>query len=74
MINLYLDNCILNRPFDDQTFERIFLETQSFLILLKKIEEKQVILTTSFANWYEAEKINDKERFEKIREYLAMSK
>ena len=49
MINIYLDNCILNRPFDDQTFERIFLETQSFLILLKKIEEKQVMLTTSFA-------------------------
>ncbi len=74
MISIYLDNCILNRPFDDQTFERIFLETQSFLILLKKIEEKQVNLTTSFANWYEAEKINDKERLEKISDYLSMSK
>lgn len=73
MISIYLDNCILNRPFDDQTFERIYLETQSFLILLKRIEDNQVMLSVSFANRYEAEKINHKERLEQINFYLDMA-
>ena len=35
---LYLDNCALNRPFDDQTQARIWLETLSLSLILGLIE------------------------------------
>jgi len=38
-LKIYIDNCLLNRPFDDQTQERIYFETQSLLILLKWIDD-----------------------------------
>ncbi|UKO99081.1 hypothetical protein [Nostoc sp. UHCC 0870] len=31
---IYLDVCCLNRPFDDQTQERILLETEAVRIIL----------------------------------------
>jgi len=37
-MTVYIDNCLLNRPFDDQAQERIFVETQAFLAVLKRIE------------------------------------
>jgi predicted nucleic acid-binding protein len=60
----------LNRPFDDQTYERIYFETQSFLILLKHIDDAKVQIINSFAIEYEISKIPDIERELKIREYL----
>jgi len=60
----------LNRPFDDQTYERIYFETQSFLILLKHIDEAKIQIIDSFAIEYEISKIPDIEREIKIREYL----
>ena len=69
-MKVYLDNCVLNRPFDDQTQERIYFETQSFLILLKYIDEAKVQILNSFAIEYEISKISDIERELKIREYL----
>jgi predicted nucleic acid-binding protein len=73
-MRIYLDNCVLNRPFDDQTQERIYLETQSFLILLKYIEEERMELVRSVANIYESDKITDFERKEKIKTYLELAK
>jgi len=35
---LYLDNSVLNRPFDDQRQPRIWLETLSFSLVLTLIE------------------------------------
>ncbi len=35
---LYLDNCTLNRPFDDQAQERIWLETVSLSLILSLLE------------------------------------
>lgn len=35
VINIYLDACCLNRPFDDQTQDRIRMEAESVIILLK---------------------------------------
>ena len=69
-MKVYLDNCVLNRPFDNQTQERIYFETQSFLILLKYVDEAKVQILNSFAIEYEISKITDIERELKIREYL----
>jgi predicted nucleic acid-binding protein len=41
MIQLYLDVCCLNRPFDDQTQDRIHLEAEAVLLILKHIEAKE---------------------------------
>ena len=72
-MKVYLDNCVLNRPFDDQTQERIYFETQSFLILLKYIDDGKVQFINSFVIEYEISKISDVEREFKIREYLELS-
>jgi len=73
-MKIYLDNCVLNRPFDDQTQERIYLETRAFLIILKYIEEEKIELICSIANHYEIDKISDFDRKEKIISYLNLAK
>jgi len=73
-MRIYLDNCVLNRPFDDQTQERIYLETQAFLILLKKIEDKEIEMTNSDAIQYETDRLTEWERKEKIISYLNLAK
>ncbi|MDO4339224.1 MAG: PIN domain-containing protein [Eubacteriales bacterium] len=35
-MKIYLDNCCYNRPFDDQTQERIHLESEAILTILKR--------------------------------------
>src|SRR5512146_3180570 len=37
LMRLYLDVCCLNRPFDDQTQDRIHLESEAIVIILKNI-------------------------------------
>lgn len=38
MPRIYLDACCLNRPFDDQTQDRIRLEAEAVLLILAHIE------------------------------------
>ncbi len=33
MIKVYLDNCVYNRPLDDQSNERVFVESRAFCII-----------------------------------------
>ena len=35
-MTIYLDNCCYNRPFDDQTQERIHLESEAILTILQR--------------------------------------
>lgn len=44
---LYLDNSVLNRPFDDQRQPRIWLETLSFSLVLTVIEAGEASLIRS---------------------------
>jgi len=41
MIKIYLDTCCLNRPFDDQTQERVRLESEAVLAVLSRIERSE---------------------------------
>jgi predicted nucleic acid-binding protein len=41
MTKIYLDTCCLNRPFDDQTQERIRLESEAVLAILSRIEKRE---------------------------------
>ena len=38
MVQIYLDVCCLNRPFDDQTQDRIHLEAEAVLLILSHVE------------------------------------
>jgi predicted nucleic acid-binding protein len=42
-MKIYLDVCCLNRPFDDQTQDRIHLESEAIITILKNIQENNWI-------------------------------
>ena len=45
---IYLDNCCYNRPYDDQVFETIRLETEAKLFIQEKIKLGKLTLVWSF--------------------------
>jgi predicted nucleic acid-binding protein len=53
MEKVYLDTSAYNRPFDDQTQPKIFLETQAVVIILQMVEAKTVELISSSVLEYE---------------------
>ncbi len=65
-MRLYLDVCCLNRPFDDQTQEKIHLETEAILIILSNISSDQWELVGSDVIDFEISKILDMERKKKV--------
>ena len=52
-IRLYLDNCCLNRPYDDQTNLNIHLEAEAKLFIQNEILENNYELAWSFMMDYE---------------------
>lgn len=58
-MRIYLDNCCYNRPYDDQSYMRIHLETQAKLYIQEMIKEKNFELVNSYMLEYE----NSKNRF-----------
>ncbi len=73
-MRLYLDMCVYNRPFDDQSQPRIMLETQIFIMLLSMISEDRFDLINSFALKYENSKNPNIENMLKISDLLEYSK
>ncbi len=67
LVRVYLDTNVYNRPFDDQTQPRIWLETLAFSVILQMIEEKRVALTASSVLAYE----NSRNPFELRRQWVA---
>jgi predicted nucleic acid-binding protein len=67
-MRIYLDNCALNRPFDDQRHIRIRIETEAKLYLQEKIKKSEIELIWS----YILELENDQNPFEEKR--LAIEK
>ena len=48
MLKLYLDNCVFNRPFDDQSQIRIKLETEAKFYIQDQIKQRNVALVWSY--------------------------
>jgi predicted nucleic acid-binding protein len=67
---LYLDTCCLNRPFDDQTQSRVFLETESVLAILARITSGYWRLACSAVLLYEVSRIADQTRQQGIGHLL----
>ncbi len=48
MLKIYLDNCVFNRPFDDQSQIKIKLETEAKLYIQAQIQQQHVVLVWSY--------------------------
>ena len=66
MMKLYLDNCMFNRPFDDQSNIKILLESEAKLNIQEKIRMGIYELVWSYILDYENEKNPFRERREQI--------
>ena len=54
-MRLYLDMCVYNRPFDDQSDLRVKLETVACQMIFEKIQKNEVDLVWSFMLEFENE-------------------
>jgi predicted nucleic acid-binding protein len=61
-MKIYFDVCCLNRPFDDQTQDRIHLETEAILSILNHSRTAGWSVLGSDAIDYEISKMLDKEK------------
>ena len=52
-MRIYFDNCCFNRPYDDQSYEIIRLETEAKLYIQDKIRNNKIELIWSFILDYE---------------------
>ncbi len=61
-MRIYLDNCCLQRPLDDQTHPRIKVETEALFAVLATVNANEVVLLSSEALYYEISCIPDETR------------
>ncbi len=66
-MRVYLDNCVMNRPFDDQSHIRIRLEAEAKLYIQARIKEGSVELAWSYILDIE----NDQNPFEDKKNAIA---
>ena len=52
-MNIYLDLCVYNRAFDDQSDPKILIETIGFLFILSMIQAEELQIFNSFILEYE---------------------
>ncbi len=62
MPRVYLDVCCLNRPFDDQTQDRIHLEAEAVVLILARFQAGEWEWVSSEAVDFEVEQIPDAAR------------
>ena len=74
---IYLDVCVLSRPFDDQSFLRIRLETEAANLILSQVRNEKYRLVVSPTHWVKITAISDlfertelQERLKIFGEYL----
>ncbi len=72
-MRVYLDTSVLNRPFDDQSQVKIFLETQAFILILTLIESQQIALVSSSVLEYENSRNSRLERANAVNLWLSLS-
>ncbi len=70
MRKVYLDVCCLNRPFDDQQRDRVHLEAEAVLLILKRCEAGEWQWISSAVVSYEVDNIPNQERRNRIKEIL----
>jgi hypothetical protein len=71
---IYLDACCLNRPFDNQTQDRIRLESETVLIVLRHIESGEWQWVISDALLFEISQDPDEARRRRIVMIMKIAK
>jgi len=71
---VYLDVCCLNRAFDDQSQDRIRLESEAVLLILERCQSQAWRLLSSEAVDYEVSHIPDKERQRNVMHLASLAK
>jgi predicted nucleic acid-binding protein len=71
---IYLDACCLNRPFDDQTQSRIYLEAQAVLTIMNQCQLATWKLINSSALIAELNQTPNLERLQNVKKLLDIAK
>ena len=66
-MKLYLDTCCYNRPYDDRTQEKIYIEGEAILTIINICKQNQGKIYGSAALDLEINQINDMEKREKVK-------
>jgi predicted nucleic acid-binding protein len=66
-VKIYLDTSVYNRPFDDQTQPRIWLETLALALILQLVEEAEAVVVNSAVLEFE----NSENPFSLRRDWMA---
>jgi predicted nucleic acid-binding protein len=66
-MKLYLDNCCFNRPYDDQTQERIHLEGEAILAIINKCERNNDEIIGSPVLDFEVGQASNIEKCDKVK-------
>jgi len=66
-MRIYMDVCCLNRPFDDLSQDRIYLEAEAVLSIISHCEKGEWTLIASGIIDYELSKLPDVDRLEQIQ-------
>ena len=69
IMKLYFDNCCYNRPYDDQTQERIHLEGEAVLAIINKCNQNNDEIIGGPVVDLEIDQITDIEKKEKIKSF-----
>ena len=59
MLKIYLDNCCYNRPFDDLSNQKNYLESQAIIVILDKYNNHKIDIYKSKVLDYEISKISN---------------
>jgi len=73
MLKVYLDTSAYNRPFDDQTQPKIFLESQAVAMILQMVEMQMIELVGSSVLEYENSRNPDPLKREAMNRYLQLA-
>ena len=70
-MRIYMDVCCLNRPFDDLSQDRVYLEAEAVLSIISHCEKGRWNLLASGIIEYELSKISDAARLEQVEALYA---
>ena len=73
MLMVYLDNCMFNRPFDDQASLRVRIETEAKLYVQQQIKQGQLRLIWSYILDFENAQNPFQERRQAIQKWRQLS-
>jgi len=71
-MKIYLDVCCINRPFDDQNQDRIRMESEAVLAILKRCLQDWALMGSEAID-YEISRIPDAERRRKLERIVSIS-